>query len=149
VITNIDKDNRRISLGIKQLEEDPWMLIGSRFKLGQRVTVAVNRPLDRGLLVDMDFGFEGFVPVGELVGVEEAKLAETFKGGEQLDLLIIEIDQVNRRIALSQKAYQKSQENEDVKPFLKESADTGGTAMGDALKEALQKQEDSKPEAQA
>lgn len=149
VVTNIDKDNRRISLGIKQLQEDPWMLIGSRFKLGQSVRCTVNRPLERGLLVDMDHGFEGFVPVTELEGVDEAKLAEAFKGGEQLDLLIIEIDQVNRRIALSQKAYAKAQENQDVKPFLKESAPGGGTAMGDALKEALQKQEESKPDAQA
>ena len=147
VVTNIDKDNRRISLGIKQLDEDPWMLIGSRFKLGQRITAVVNRPLDRGLLVDMDYGFEGFVPAAELEGVEESKLAEAFKGGESLDLLIIEIDQVNRRIALSQKAYQKSQDNQDVKPFLKDTAAPAGTAMGEALKEALQKQEESKPEA--
>ena len=143
VVTNIDKDNRRISLGIKQLDEDPWMGIGSKFKLGQAVHCKVNRPLERGLLVDMDFGFEGFVPVSELEGVDEAKLAETFKGGEELDLLIIEIDQVNRRIALSQKAAKKAADNEDVKPFLKETP-SGGTAMGDALKEALQKQEEKK-----
>jgi small subunit ribosomal protein S1 len=144
VVTNIDKDNRRISLGIKQLEEDPWMGIGEKFRLGQAVHGKVNRPLERGLLVDMDFGFEGFVPVSELEGVDEAKLAETFKGGEELDLLIIEIDQVNRRIALSQKAQKKSDETKDAAPYLK--TEGTGTVMGDALKEALQKQEEKKEE---
>ena len=151
VVTNIDKDNRRISLGIKQLEEDPWMGIGEKFKLGQPVHGKVNRPLERGLLVDMDHGFEGFVPVSELEGVDEAKLAETFKGGEELDLLIIEIDQVNRRIALSQKAQKKGEEAKDAQPYLK--TEPAGTVMGDALKEALKKQEEKteekKPEAGA
>ncbi|MDO9067209.1 MAG: S1 RNA-binding domain-containing protein, partial [Deltaproteobacteria bacterium] len=80
----------------------------------------VNRPLERGLLVDMDKGFEGFVPVSELDKVDETKLEETFKGGEEMDLKIIEIDVNNRRIALSQKALITGQEAEDIKPYLKE-----------------------------
>jgi small subunit ribosomal protein S1 len=122
VVTNIDKDNHRISLGIKQLEEDPWNTVNQNFTLGQTVHCKVNRPLERGLLVDMDKGFEGFVPVSELDKVDETKLEETFKGGEEMDLKIIEIDVNNRRIALSQKALISGQEAEEIKPYLKEEA---------------------------
>ena len=120
VVTNIDKENHRISLGIKQMEEDPWNTVGQSFVLGQTVHCKVNRPLERGLLVDMDKGFEGFVPVSELDKVDETKLEETFKGGEEMDLKIIEIDVNNRRIALSQKALISGQEAEDIKPYLKD-----------------------------
>jgi small subunit ribosomal protein S1 len=122
VVTNIDKENHRISLGIKQLEEDPWNTVSQSFTLGQTVHCKVNRPLERGLLVDMDKGFEGFVPVSELDKVDETKLEETFKGGEEMDLKIIEIDVNNRRIALSQKALVSAQEAEEIKPYLKEEA---------------------------
>ena len=122
VVTNIDKENHRISLGIKQMEEDPWNTVNQHFTMGQTVHCKVNRPLERGLLVDMDKGFEGFVPVSELDKVDETKLEETFKGGEELDLKIIEIDVNNRRIALSQKALISGQEAEDIKPYLKEES---------------------------
>jgi len=139
VVTNIDKDNRRISLGIKQLEDDPWADIGSKFSVGQDLKCKVNRPLERGLLVDMEHGFEGFVPVSELEGITEDKLAEAFKGGEELDLKIIEIDSANRRIALSQKILKSEQMAEDMKPYLKKEKEAAesGTAFGDALKEAI------------
>jgi small subunit ribosomal protein S1 len=136
VVTNIDQDNRRISLGLKQLEEDPWAEIGSKFAVGQDLKCKVNRPLERGLLVDMDHGFEGFVPVSELEGVSEDKLAETFKGGEELELKIIEIDSANRRIALSQKILKSGQAAEELKTYIKKQ-ENSGTAFGDALKEAI------------
>ncbi|HBZ87370.1 MAG TPA: 30S ribosomal protein S1 [Candidatus Edwardsbacteria bacterium] len=137
MVTNIDKDNRRISLGIKQLEDDPWADIGSKFSIGQDLKCKVNRPLERGLLVDMDHGFEGFVPVSELEGITEDKLAETFKGGEELDLKIIEIDSSNRRIALSQKILKAEQESGEIKPYLKAEQPSTGTAFGDALNQAI------------
>ncbi len=146
MVTNIDKDNRRISLGIKQLEDDPWADIGSKFSIGQDLKCKVNRPLERGLLVDMDHGFEGFVPVSELEGITEDKLAEAFKGGEELELKIIEIDSANRRIALSQKILKSGQAAEEMKPYLKKEA-ASGTAFGDALNQAIKgKKEEKKDE---
>lgn len=136
VVTNIDKDNRRISLGLKQLEDDPWSDIGSKFSVGQGLKCKVNRPLERGLLVDMDHGFEGFVPVSELEGVSEDRLSEAYKGGEELDLKIIEIDSANRRIALSQKVLKSSQAAEEMTAYQKKDAEPG-TAFGDALKQAI------------
>ncbi len=150
MVTNIDKPNRRISLGIKQLEDDPWADIGSKFSIGQDLKCKVNRPLERGLLVDMDHGFEGFVPVSELDGITEDKLAEAFKGGEELDLKIIEIDSSNRRIALSQKILQAEKESGEIKPYLKIEQPPSGTAFGDALSQAINgKKDEVKSEASA
>ncbi|HBE74152.1 MAG TPA: 30S ribosomal protein S1, partial [candidate division Zixibacteria bacterium] len=135
MVTNIDKENRRISLGMKQMEADPWSAIGEKFKAGQTVKVKVNRPLERGVLVDLDHGFEGFVPLSELDRVEEIKLEDAFKGGEELELKIIEVDGANRRIALSQKQLRA----EESKPFLKAEAPAEQTTvMGDALKAAME-----------
>ncbi len=134
VVTNIDKENRRISLGMKQMEADPWTSIGDKFKVNQNVKCRVNRPLERGLLVDMDYGFEGFVPLSELDKGEEIKLEEAFKGGEELELKVIEVDASNRRIALSQRQLR----DEELKPFMKpEAPGEQTTVMADALKAAL------------
>ncbi len=145
VVTNIDKENRRISLGMKQLEADPWATIDEKFKVGQKVTVKVNRPLERGLLVDMDYGFEGFVPLSELDRGEEIKLEEAFKGGQEMELKIIEVDSQNRRIALSQKQLQA----DEIQPYLKVGAGEQTTVMGDALRAALQPEAEgaARPEA--
>jgi len=137
VVTNIDKENRRISLGMKQLEADPWLTIEEKYKVGQTVKCRVNRPLERGLLVDMDYGFEGFVPLSELEMTEEAKVEEAYKEGQELEMKIIEIDAQNRRIALSQKQLRA----DEMKPFLNpEAKEEATTAMGEALKAAMEKQ---------
>lgn len=137
VVTNIDKENRRISLGMKQLEADPWLTIDEKFRVGQTVKCRVNRPLERGLLVDMDYGFEGFVPLAELELAEEAKLEEAYKEGQELEMKIIEIDAQNRRLALSQKQLRA----DEMQPYLNpEAKSEATTAMGEALKAAMEKQ---------
>jgi small subunit ribosomal protein S1 len=136
MVTNIDKENRRISLGMKQMEADPWQQIGDKFQAGQVVKCKVNRPLERGLLVDMDYGFEGFVPLSELDKIEEGKLEDLYKGGEELELKIIEVDGSNRRIALSQKQL-KAQPEAGPSPEGTKPPAEPTTVMGDALKAAL------------
>jgi ribosomal protein S1 len=74
--------------------------------------------------------------LSELEGISEDKLSEAYKGGEELELKIIEIDSANRRIALSQKILKSSQAAEEMKAYLKKDAESG-TAFGDALKEAI------------
>src|SRR5205085_499823 len=65
VILSIDKEHRRISLGLKQVSEDPWPLLAERFPSGMVLSGAINRLFDRGAIVDLGDGIEGFVPLSQ------------------------------------------------------------------------------------
>src|SRR5438046_8307077 len=66
VILNIDAENKRISLGLKQAEEDPWLKIGETYLVGMPVTGTVVRLMDKGVVVDIGNDIEGFVPISQL-----------------------------------------------------------------------------------
>jgi small subunit ribosomal protein S1 len=66
VILNIDSENKRISLGLKQAEEDPWLRIGETYPVGTELTGTVVRLMDKGVVVDIGNDIEGFVPLSQL-----------------------------------------------------------------------------------
>ena len=66
VILNIDSENKRISLGLKQAEEDPWLRIGETYPVGTELPGSVVRLMDKGVVVDLGNDIEGFVPVSQL-----------------------------------------------------------------------------------
>ncbi len=102
VVLNIDPDQKRISLGLKQTEEDPWYDLVQKYVPGSEWTGSVVRLLDKGVVVDLGQEVEGFVPISHL-GVEEEleDPAAKFVEGDQLELKVIESDPINRRIVLS------------------------------------------------
>jgi len=102
-ILDIDTQKRRISLGIKQLMENPWPNLADSFPSGRTIEGSVTRMLDHGLIVDLGDDLEGFVPTGHL-GIQMPKLDKPqyyFKESERLDLKVIKMDIENRRIVLS------------------------------------------------
>ncbi len=105
VVLNIDKDNRRISLGFKQVTEDPWPSLVERFPLNSTVSGKVVRLLERGIIVDLGDDIEGFVPFSQL-GIEDIrKPSDAFRVEDALDLKVIRVDPEARRIVLSLRAY--------------------------------------------
>ncbi len=100
MILDIDSEQKRISLGIKQLHEDPWPQIVQRFAPGVEPEGKVARIQDKGVVVDLGDDIEGFVPASHTTIEDAARLAEYFRSGEPLDLRIIESDATNRRIVL-------------------------------------------------
>lgn len=102
VVLNIDPDQKRISLGLKQTEEDPWYDLVQKYVPGTEWSGSVVRLLDKGVVVDLGQEVEGFVPISHL-GVEEEleDPAAKFVEGDQLELKVIESDAINRRIVLS------------------------------------------------
>ena len=66
VILNIDAENKRISLGLKQAEEDPWLRIGETYPVGMELRGRVVRLMDKGVVVDLGNDIEGFVPMSQL-----------------------------------------------------------------------------------
>jgi small subunit ribosomal protein S1 len=100
-VLNIDVENKRISLGMKQLQEDPWGRLGEKYEVGTNVIGQVVRILDKGLVVDLEGEVEGFVPVSQL-GVKNAgHPGEYVQEGDRLQMRVIESDPENRRIVLS------------------------------------------------
>jgi small subunit ribosomal protein S1 len=110
VVLSIDKDARRISLGLKQVLDDPWPSIAERFIPDVLVKGKVVRLLDRGVIVDMDEGLEGFIPLSQL-GVEGLrKPSDSFKPGDEVDLKVTRVDTQAHRIIVSARAWLADQD---------------------------------------
>jgi small subunit ribosomal protein S1 len=100
MVLDIDSDQKRISLGIKQLLDDPWPGIVERFSPGVEPQGSVVRLQDKGVVVDLGDEIEGFVPASHTAVADPERLAEYFRPGESVDLRILESDAANRRIVL-------------------------------------------------
>jgi small subunit ribosomal protein S1 len=102
VILNIDSDNKRISLGLKQAEEDPWLRIGETYPVGTELRGKVVRLMDKGVVVDVGNDIEGFVPVSQLSPMRSvASPADIAYEGMNLDMRVLEVDPIHRRIVLT------------------------------------------------
>src|SRR5690349_3875524 len=102
VILNIDSENKRISLGLKQAEEDPWLKIGETYPVGTEMRSRVVRLMDKGVVVDIGNDIEGFVPISQLgQGAAVASPADVVYEGMNLDTRVLEVDPIHRRIVLS------------------------------------------------
>ena len=100
LVLDVDAEAKRISLGIKQLQDDPWPGISERFSAGVEPEGTVARVQEKGVVVDLGDDIEGFSPTSH-TGVDEgAVLGEYFRRGEALKLKVIESDAGNRRIVL-------------------------------------------------
>src|SRR5438094_3439102 len=105
VVLSIDKDARRISLGLKQVSEDPWPTLAEKYIPDLIVKGKVVRLLDRGVIVDLEEGLEGFIPLSQL-GVDGLKKpADSFKVGDELNLKVTRVDTQAHRIILSVRAW--------------------------------------------
>ncbi|MDD4203002.1 MAG: 30S ribosomal protein S1 [Candidatus Omnitrophica bacterium] len=101
VILSIDQSNRRIALGIKQLENDPWDDISTKFSPGTTVKGKITKVTNFGVFVEIDKDLEGLLHVSESGIGENEKLEEKFKAGEEIEVSIIRVDGVQKKIALS------------------------------------------------
>jgi small subunit ribosomal protein S1 len=101
LILNIDADNKRISLGLKQAEEDPWLKIGETYPIGMDLEGYAVRLMDKGVVVDLGNDIEGFVPMSQLGIANIADPAEAVKEGQPLDMKVLEVDPIHHRIVLA------------------------------------------------
>ena len=100
MVLDIDSDQKRISLGIKQLDDDPWPRIVERFAPGVEPSGKVVRLQDNGVVVDLGDNIEGFVPASHTAVTNADRLAEYFAPGVEVDLKVLDSDAGNRRIVL-------------------------------------------------
>ena len=117
MVLKIDTASRRISLGLKQTELDPWDRLAVEFAVGTEAEGTVVRLLDRGVVVDLGRDVEGFVPVSQLAIPDLTKPAAAFQVGDVMPLQVIDVDPKNRRIVLSVKAAFASRDEESVETW--------------------------------
>lgn len=132
MVMNIDKDARRISLGIKQVEDDPWLSLSEVFPIDTETTGKIVRLLDRGVVVELPNDVEGFVPISQLNHPDIKRPADAFNEGDDIPLKVIEFDAKNRRIVLSVKSFFKDRERNEIDGYL-ESHPIETTSIGDVI----------------
>jgi small subunit ribosomal protein S1 len=102
-ILNVDRDNKRISLGLKQIQPDPWDSVASRYPMGSRVTGKVVRLTDFGAFVELEPGVDGLLHISQMSNRPIATPADILNVGDELTLMVIRVDPNERRIGLSLK----------------------------------------------
>lgn len=105
VILNIDAENKRISLGLKQAQDDPWLRIGETYPVGMELRGRVLRLMDKGVVVDLGNDIEGFVPLSQLGVPNLENPADAVKEGQAVDLRVLEVDPIHHRIVLAVVGY--------------------------------------------
>ena len=110
VVLEIDKTNQRISLGMKQLENDPWSEIDTRFKVGDLVKGTVAKIASFGAFIQLEDDIDGLVHISQLSEDHVAKVKDVIKIGDEVEARVIKVDKVERRIGLSIKAAEYSEE---------------------------------------
>jgi small subunit ribosomal protein S1 len=109
-VLEIDKTNQRISLGVKQLEQDPWSQIDGRFKVGDLVKGTVAKIASFGAFIQLEDDIDGLVHISQLSEDHVAKVKDVIKVGDEVEARVIKVDKVERRIGLSIKAADYSEE---------------------------------------
>ena len=136
VVLGIDVDNERISLGIKQLTEDPWSQVPRRYPVGTRVKGAVTSLTDFGAFVELEEGVEGLIHVSQLSNERVDKPSSLFKLGDVVEAEVTNVDSREKRIGLSIKALRKSEERDEMDAYMKRESEGVRFSFADLISEA-------------
>ncbi len=137
IVLEIDKDNERFSLGIKQLQADPWETVAERYKVGKEITGTITNVTDFGIFVELEEGIEGLVHVSEISKEKIKTPVGMFNIADVITARVMNINSEERRIGLSI----KRMEIEDEQELLSEYVNNIGPAtstFGEILRENLQ-----------
>jgi small subunit ribosomal protein S1 len=132
VVLNIDVENERFSLGIKQLTPDPWDTLSERSPVGSRVKGKVTKVTDFGAFVEIEPGIEGLVHVSEMKEERVENPRDVVTEGQEVNVKIIDINSQDRKIALSIKALLHEGED-DYREYLKKQAEGSKARLGDVM----------------
>ncbi|MGC8658544.1 MAG: 30S ribosomal protein S1 [Desulfomonilaceae bacterium] len=135
VVLNIDKENERFSLGIKQMVEDPWETVPDRYPPGSKVVGKVSSITDFGVFLEIEEGIEGMIHVSELSKERVSSPHDFTKEGAELTAVVLKVNKKDKKIALSIKSLEKSSDYEQ-KSYAG-GQDVVASNLGDLLKENL------------
>ena len=142
VVLGIDKANEKFSLGVKQLERDPWDSLKARYKIGQSIEGKITKLTDFGAFVELEEGVEGLIYVSEIADHRIEKPSDVLKVGDTVRAEILSIEPKERRIGLSINQLGRSEERSAYTTYAGDSnkKTSMGDLLGDKLKAALDKE---------
>lgn len=141
VVLKIDRENERFSLGIKQLEPDPWQAVVENYPAGVAVEGKITNVTDFGIFVEVEEGIEGLVHVSEISKEKVKTPVGLFNVGDTLKTKIINVSAKDRKIGLSIKALSGTTGEGSLTDYKKKAANRGPSTIGDLLKQAEAKSE--------
>ena len=142
----IDKENEKFSLGIKQLQPNPWDEILKKFPVGEQVTGSVTNVADFGAFVKLDEGIEGLIYSSELSTERVDDPNEVVKAGDEVTALVTRGDPMEQKISLSIRALSDKEQRQELKKLAAQQAATQTTTIGDLLQKKLAEQVDGEEE---
>jgi small subunit ribosomal protein S1 len=140
VVLKIDKENEKFSLGIKQLESNPWDDILKKYPIGSEVTGPITSVTDFGVFVRLEDGIDGLVYSSELAPERIEKPADHFEEGQEVTALVVKVDAAEQKISLSIRAVNDKAERAALKEVAAQQSASQTTTLGDLLAEKLQAQ---------
>jgi small subunit ribosomal protein S1 len=138
VVLSVDTENERLSLGMKQINPDPWSEIPSKYKPGTRIKGKVSSVTDFGVFLEIEEGIEGLVHVSELSHEKIATPKGFANVGDELEAVVLGVDPNERKIALSIKSLQSAIDKAEMAAYMEPQGEATSN-LGDLLKEGLKK----------
>ena len=144
VVLEIDSTNQRISLGLKQAQDDPWADIAKRYPVGTRVTGKVTKVSSFGAFVEIEEGVDGLIHISQISDEHIEKVKDVLNVGDDIEARVVKVDATEHRIGLSVKAAKVSDEEFEVEEDMLEGLQSGEelvnlsgafNALGDQLEE--------------
>jgi len=138
IVLDIEKDNERFSLGIKQLLEDPWKSVAARYRVGAEITGTITNVTDFGIFVELEEGIEGLVHVSEISKEKIKTPVGKFNIGDPITARVMTINSDERRIGLSIKRLEVEREQGILSDYVSSMGQSPTTTFGELLRENLQ-----------
>ena len=137
IVLDIDKENERFSLGVKQLQSDPWETVAERYEVGKEITGTITNLTDFGIFVELEEGIEGLVHVSEISKEKIKTPVGKFEVGDVLTAKVMNINTTERRIGLSIKRLEMDDEQSLLSEYVNNMRPATST-FGEILRENLQ-----------
>jgi len=138
VVLNIDRKNERFSLGIKQLNPDPWKDVARRYRKGEVVTGNITNVTDFGAFVELEEGIEGLVHVSEISREKVEKPSDVLKVGDKVSAVVLHIDPQERRIGLSMKSMKEKVEKAEFEKYISNQNPTSHS-LGELIQKEMER----------
>jgi small subunit ribosomal protein S1 len=130
-ILKLDPAQGRISLSMRRLQPDPWTEASKQLSVGRPATATVQRIVNGGVVVDLGNDIEGFIPMSELAGRRVQKAEEVVQVGQEVQATVIEIRPRDRRIVLSLRQQEETQDRRSYESFVQKQRSDDRTTIGD------------------